>query len=400
MDRNNYLLGRGNFHSSCCADEGYYFLSDKRRNVLALPLDMDGIIDQVIKHIHEGERILPKHDRSIIHEQYGQFRDAISAGFGNLSTQFEYGTTNQELAKNLQYNVGLFSAFKKHDMLREVVSQLRDDKGNLKGYSQFRKDALGIIGPYRESWLQAEWNTGVRSCRMAAQWVKFQAAKNLYPNLKFTLSRSAQRRETHEILVGTVLPIDHPFWNNHIPPLDWDCKCGVTNTDEQPTEIPPSLEVPEMFRSNPGKDGKVYNVDAHPYAQVTKKEYQDVAKEAWGALCSYERKELIKQAKDRGDYKKRYKVPGLTGNVQLNRKSFEKNLTYDSNFFSKLSLLQHIDSVLEDSRLIMSENRKPKQHVKQYHILQHTTKEGKRINLHIEERNNGEMYLYYIHIQK
>lgn len=400
INNSHYLHGRGGIITSCCSGEGSFFLSDAGRKGLALPLDMNKVIDQVIKNAHEGIENTPAQDRSIVHEQYGQLRDVVRDGLGKLSNRFEYGTPNQELAKNLQYNVGLFSAFKKHDMMQEVVAQLKDDAGNLKGYSQFRKDVLPIIGTYRESWLQTEYNTGVRSCRMAAQWVKFQAAKNLYPNLKFVLSRSAHRRAAHEALVGTILPIDHSFWSTHMPPLDWECKCSVTNTDEQPTETPGAVDVSEMFAFNPGKEGKVYNVDAHPYAQVTKKEYQDVTKAAWGALCSYERKQVMQQAKDSGQMKKQYKVPGLKVPIKLNRATFENNLAYDDYFFDKLSLLSHIDTVLEDSQVILVENRKPKQAVKQYHILQHLTNEGRRINLHIEERKTGEMFLHYIHIQK
>lgn len=395
-----YMNERGKINTGCCGDGGSFFLSENARKQLALPLNIDELIDAVIKNAHEGEKNTPHQQRALIQEQYAQFRDAVKTGFGATSVQLEYGTPNQEMAKNLQYNVGLFSAFKTHDMLKEVVSKIRDTSGNLKGYSQFRKDALSVIGQYRESWLQTEYNTGVRSCRIAAQWAKYVQAKHLYPNLKYTLSRSAERRVAHEQLVGTILPIDHPFWDTHMPPLDWECKCGITNTDEQPTEQPPTVEVPEMFAFNPGKEGKVFDVDAHPYGQTPKKQYQDVAKQAWGALCSYERKQIVTQAREGGKMEKKIKVPGLAAPVQLNRNTYEKNLEFGPYFFPKLSILENIESILEDSQVIMVENRKPKQHVKQYHVLQHTTAAGNRINLHVEERKTGEMYLYYLHIQK
>lgn len=396
----NYLNGRGGLHFIFCPYDGIYFLSDKGRNALVIPQNMDTVLDRVIQSIYEGDKTVQEQDRAIIQEQYGQLRHAVQNGFGNLSFQLEYGTPNYELAANLQYNVGLFSAFKTHDLMHELVALLKDQSGNLKGFSQFRKDALAMIGPYRESWLQVEYNTGVRTCRMASQWLKFQAAKSLYPNLKFTLSRSAHRREDHEVLVGTILPIDHPFWNTHMPPLGWECKCGVTNTDEHPTEVPGSIDVPVMFAFNPGKDGKVFNVDVHPYAQVTKREYQQVATAAWGALCSYERKNALQAAKIEGRFKKGYPATGISSPVRLNRATYESNLGFDAYFFPKLSILNDIEKVLEDSVVIMTENKIRKQHVKHYHVLQHTTSLGKKINLRIEERITGEMYLHHIHIQQ
>jgi len=117
-------------------------------------------------------------------------------------------------------------------------------------------------------------------------------------------------------------------------------------------------------------------------------------------LCSYERDKFLQQAKDSGLMKKKVSVKGVPAPVELNRNSFENNLSFDAYFFDKLSLLQHIDEILKDSQLILTENRKPKQHVKQYYILQHSTATGNRVSLHVEERKDGHCYLYYLQIGK
>lgn len=67
---------------------------------------------------------------------------------------------------------------------------------------------------------------------------------------------------------GTILPITHPFWNQHRPGDRWNCKCDLQATDEKPTEQPyydsdkhnpqPGLD------NNPGIDAKLF-ADSHPY---------------------------------------------------------------------------------------------------------------------------------------
>lgn len=401
MSNSLYLAGRGGFSCGCLLD-GSYFLSDKTRQKLGIDPGIDKVIDAVIQNVHQGEKNTPAQDRAIVTEQYAQLRQAVKEGYGLTALQVEYGGVNSTMIRNLQTNVAVFSAFKKHDMMRELVKELRDEKGGLKEYVQFRQDALSLVGDYREKWLKIEYDTAVRGSRMATVWENIQKTKKLYPNIKYIISRSAHKREDHLSLVGIILPIDHPFWAAHFPPNGYQCKCSAKPTDEQPTHSDdvPTLEIDQAFAFNPGIDGKVFNVEKHPYGNLPQKEYKEAAKAAWGALCSFERKELLKTAKETKLIDKKIKVPGVPAPVELNRNTFEKNLAFDHYFFDKLQLLNKIDEVLADSQVITVENRKPKQHVKQYHVLQHTTSEGKRINLHVEERKDGQCVLYYLHIQK
>lgn len=47
------------------------------------------------------------------------------------------------------------------------------------------------------------------------------------PYLRYVRSSSERPRVEHLAWVGTVLPIDDPWWRTHYPPNGWGCKCGA-----------------------------------------------------------------------------------------------------------------------------------------------------------------------------
>ena len=53
--------------------------------------------------------------------------------------------------------------------------------------------------------------------------------KAVRPYLRYVRSSSAERRPEHESWAGLVLPQDDPFWDTHMPPNGWGCKCGVVS---------------------------------------------------------------------------------------------------------------------------------------------------------------------------
>ena len=110
----------------------------------------------------------------------------------------------------------------------------------------------------------------VIKARSAVQFKEAIKTKDLYPNLEYLQSTSVQKRRDHLAFVGTILPIEHSFWNDHLPPLDWNCKCRIRPTDKEPTAVPPSApkDKPKAgLGSNPAKSGSVFDLRKHPYTQ-------------------------------------------------------------------------------------------------------------------------------------
>ena len=147
------------------------------------------------------------------------------------------------------------------------MSLLLDEEGNLRSFPEFRKAVKKVNIQWNDEWLRTEYNTAVRSARSAANYRDALRSKETYPNLEYLKSTSSEKREEHLEWVGTVLPIDHPWWDSHLPPVEWNCKCSFRPTDKPATDVPTSSgeEIPPVFRNNPGKTGEFVKLSEHPY---------------------------------------------------------------------------------------------------------------------------------------
>lgn len=180
------------------------------------------------------------------------------------SAGVEFGRENAEFIKQLKNNTGVFSAFKAHAETAEIAKLLINEDGKLRSFSEFKKEALLKSEEYNVRHLKTEYNTAVRSSRMAANFKQFEKTAHIYPNLEWVPSRAAHPRESHRVLWGTIRPINDHFWAT-IPPVGWGCMCSIKATKEAVTDIPSNAPViPDEFKNNPAQTGMLFN-DKHPY---------------------------------------------------------------------------------------------------------------------------------------
>lgn len=67
----------------------------------------------------------------------------------------------------------------------------------------------------------------VSSARAAGEWERTQRTKRALPYLVYQLSTAEHKRLEHQSWVGTILPVDDPWWATHYPPNGWLCRCRV-----------------------------------------------------------------------------------------------------------------------------------------------------------------------------
>jgi hypothetical protein len=66
-----------------------------------------------------------------------------------------------------------------------------------------------------------------RTARAAGEWERTWRTRRSVPFLRYLPTRADEPRKEHEAWVGTILPIEHPWWRTHYPPNGWGCQCGV-----------------------------------------------------------------------------------------------------------------------------------------------------------------------------
>ncbi len=87
---------------------------------------------------------------------------------------------------------------------------------------------------------------------------------------RYNFLKANHNREAHKEWYGTILPMDHPWWKDHTPPVDWGCECSIKNTDKPVTDVPEGGEtIDPVFAFNPADTAEIVNMKEHPYVKNT-----------------------------------------------------------------------------------------------------------------------------------
>ena len=230
----------------------------------------DDIIDQALQNIYRRS-FNPTTDI-----EPNLFREVAKTLSGAVDATVPGGSPldSDPFFQALRHSTDVFSAFKVHRAQSDMAARLLDSNGALKPFEQWRDEVLPIASHQCGPWLETEYNTAVIRAHQAADWQQFQREKDILPNLRWLPSTSPNPGADHRPFWNTILPIDHPFWDQHRPGDRWNCKCSLTSTDEPPTPVPEAASVPggspsgnnpqPGLKDNPGKSQAVFS-DDHPY---------------------------------------------------------------------------------------------------------------------------------------
>lgn len=105
--------------------------------------------------------------------------------------------------------------------------------------------------------------SNMNSARSAGQWERAQRSKRALPYALYLRTTSGDPRPEHLAWVGTILPIDDPFWKTHWPPNGWLCKCQVRMITAR--EAKTLIGTKRVIGKNPdGTDIEVWYTDQLP----------------------------------------------------------------------------------------------------------------------------------------
>jgi hypothetical protein len=202
--------------------------------------------------------------------------DAVESGFG---TDYGDGSVSSNLLTKFRKNVSVFSAAKTYQQVNDMSNFVIGEDGTKLPFSEFKKYAEEIFDTYNKNWLKTEQDTAFALAQSAQNWVQIEEQADVLPLLRFQTVGDGRVRDNHKVLDDIVKPVKDKFWNDNYPPLDWNCRCIVTQhaAGELPItsdkaindkDLPP---IPLLFRGNPAKDGYIFNEDVHPYFKVDEK---------------------------------------------------------------------------------------------------------------------------------
>ncbi len=186
-----------------------------------------------------------------------------AGGFDKAVTRvFGAGRQYPELERKLRINAGRFGTYKTYDLCRQL-QQAREAGLSLDEFKEFATGSIGIFNGYQKT----EYNTLIARARTAKQWERFQTEKQLYPNIEWLRTASANPRPDHLTYVGLILPIDDPFWTNNQPGNEYNCKCDWRTTDKPAGERPNDDKIYRPaagLEGNPAQTGELVT-QKHPY---------------------------------------------------------------------------------------------------------------------------------------
>ncbi len=219
--------------------------------------------------------------------------------------------------ERLKTSTDVFSAFRVHTQAQHMAELMTDEDGNRLPFREWAERVQPYVNHQNRAWLRTEFDTATRRAHNEADWQRFQEEADIYPNLEWVPSTSANPGQDHQPFWGTVLPINDPFWNEHKPGDRWNCKCSLRSTDKAPTRTPSAsgkhCDPAPGLNTRPGS-GEIFSDDhayypdtcgACPFAGSLRALFSDLARrkgncnqcQAVRKAIDTEKTELIKQRK-------------------------------------------------------------------------------------------------------
>jgi len=106
--------------------------------------------------------------------------------------------------------------------------------------------------------LETIFRTNLQSAYNAGRWLEQQDVADDRPYALFDATQDERTCPICGAADGTILPLSHPWWHTHVPPMHFACRCStISLTEEQAhsmgvTPNPTSVQPADGFGAPPG----------------------------------------------------------------------------------------------------------------------------------------------------
>lgn len=81
--------------------------------------------------------------------------------------------------------------------------------------------------------LKTIFQTNMRTAHAAGRWERIERQKKVFPFLEYRSVMDGRERPEHHAWHGTLLPVDHDWWDTHYPPCGWKCRCNAVPRNQR-----------------------------------------------------------------------------------------------------------------------------------------------------------------------
>ena len=135
------------------------------------------------------------------------------------------------------------------EQVESVIKSLNKTLASGGTFNDFQKLVAESEIVLPKHYLDNVFRTNIQSAYGHGRWQQQQRNKDKRQYLMYSAINDSRVRPAHLALNRIVLPIDHPFWLTHYPPLGFRCRCTVIAlTEKQALKygITPDDKLPEV----------------------------------------------------------------------------------------------------------------------------------------------------------
>lgn len=198
------------------------------------------VAEQYYKGIYNTANLLP--------EIYKLVSDELIL---NLKDNIDPLIYNTDLYNQLESNLKSFAAGKNKNQLDKMISQLliNDD------IDDFVKKSRGVNYLFNDTYLKTEMNFINNSIQSINKWNSVSKLKEDDYMIQYIATKDELTRDNHMMLNGTILPKSDPFWQNYLPPWDYNCRCTYKAVRFDPEKMGTQLQESQELSQNIGNNG-------------------------------------------------------------------------------------------------------------------------------------------------
>ena len=195
--------------------------------------------------------------------------------------------------RQMATTVSFLSSLEQIETVIKAVNKSIADGGTFNDFQKLIAESEIILPKH---YLDNVFRTNIQNAYGHGRWQQQQRNKAKRPYLMYSAINDSRVRPAHLALNRIVLPIDHPFWLTHYPPVGFRCRCSCTALTEKEAlkyGITPDDKLPEVaealdWSSHPLQFGELEElVDKKINASSLDKEYlleqKQVIKAEWTA---------------------------------------------------------------------------------------------------------------------